>query len=127
MKTINEFKSEKITIAEFASLLFSARKQIHIKHLQTNSYSEHKALNEFYEKILDLTDDFIETYQGQYGIIKTYKIKDVEATDVVSYLQKFIETTKNYSKSLEDSHLQNILDEMIALSYKTVYKLKNLK
>jgi hypothetical protein len=29
--------------------------------------------------------------------------------------------------SLKDPHLQNIMDEIIALTYRTIYKLKNLK
>ena len=42
--------------------LFEVRDQIHFSHLNTQSFSEHKALNEFYETWLDLADSFIETF-----------------------------------------------------------------
>ena len=49
--------------------LFHARDVAHLFHLKTNSYAAHKASNEFYDSILDLTDSLIESYQGKNGII----------------------------------------------------------
>ena len=127
MKTIKDLKN--ITIEQFVSLLFEARDISHNYHLKSKSYSEHIALNEFYSKILELTDEFVETYQGQYGIIN---ITNEEKSDInlpINYLMSFVDKIRKYNFSLDvkDSHLKNIIDEMTALTYKTLYKLKNLK
>jgi hypothetical protein len=59
-------------IANFVSTLFASRTQAHIFHLQTTSFAKHKALNEYYDEIVGLTDGIIESYQGRYGIIEGY-------------------------------------------------------
>lgn len=127
MKTIKDLKA--ITIEQFASLLFEARNVTHINHLKSKSYSEHIALNDFYNKMLELADEFIETYQGQYGIINiTNEEKSVDNSSI-TYLTDFAEKIRKFNSSIDqkDSHLKNIIDEITALTYKTLYKLKNLR
>ena len=51
-------------IGQFASKTFEFRDQLHMMHLMTKSYSEHKALGSLYEFITDFADDFLETYKG---------------------------------------------------------------
>ena len=110
--------------------LFQSRDMMHITHLQTVNYAEHKALNSFYDDLLDLADQFIETYQGQYGIVTGYESLNIsKEDDIIKYLENFAETVKSNRKNLEndDTHLQNILDEIIGLTYQTIYKLRFLK
>lgn len=129
MKSINEFKANN-KIKGFVAKLFEARQVAHTAHLQTNSYAEHKALNGFYDDLLDLTDTFIETYQGQYGIISGYdSISSKKPDDIANYLNGFAEEVKETRKNMEesDTHLHNILDEIISLTYSTIYKIKYLK
>ena len=47
----------------YVSYCFGLRSQIHLFHLQTTSYAEHKALEEFYTQLLELFDTLVETYQ----------------------------------------------------------------
>ena len=54
--------------AEFVGMLFLARDVAHSVHLNTRSYSKHKALGKFYDEIVDLADKFAEAYQGKHGI-----------------------------------------------------------
>ena len=136
-----EVKSEEVTgeksdAAKFFSKLFESREMTHVYHLQITgegSYAGHKALNEFYDEVLELIDDLIETYQGQYNIIEDYQTIDTDTTkskDKIEYfneLQQFIKDNRYVALSKEDSHLQNIVDEIVALGYRTMYKLKNLK
>jgi len=124
MKTIKDLKD--INVEQFYGLLFDARNKIHSFHLKTKSYSEHKALNEFYDEILDLTDEFLECYQGQFGLI-TFEDYQLTDNDSVAYLSKFVEKVKKFQDLTKESHLKNIIDEMIALTYRTLYKLKFLK
>ena len=108
----------------------------HIFHLQVKAEMgsgwEHDALNNFYTEILEFTDDLIETYQGQYGIVEGYEIIDTSATGQIKsleYLNKTVDFIRSERKiiSAEDTHLHNIIDEIVALFYKTIYKLTNLK
>lgn len=129
MKSINEFKANG-KIKDLVVKFFEARQVSHTAHLQTKSYAEHKALNSFYDDLLGLTDDFIETYQGQYGIITGYEAINIpKESDMVKYLEDFADEIKSNRENLnkEDTHLQNILDEFLSLTYKTLYKLKYLK
>jgi DNA-binding ferritin-like protein len=56
-------------IAELVMRLFHARTAAHVMHLQTTSYAKHKALNEFYDAIVDFADSIAEGYQGEHGMI----------------------------------------------------------
>ena len=113
-----------------SNLLFS-QTQVHIFHLQTKSYAEHNALQDYYEGIDGLVDELIESYQGEFGIIENYKSFKVESyTDsekVVSYFEMILNAVKEGRETIESTHLQNILDEVITLVTKTMYKLKFLK
>lgn len=122
--------------AKFVSKLFESREMAHIYHLQITgegSYAGHKALDDYYSGILDLIDEFIETYQGQYDIIEHYDVIDTDGTKSVDKIQyfidlaQFIKDTRYTAIMQEDSHLHNIVDEMVGLIYRTLYKLKNLK
>jgi hypothetical protein len=55
------------------SYLLHSATQVHIFHLQTTSYAEHKALNKYYDEIVGLTDGLIETFQGKYDILRDYE------------------------------------------------------
>ena len=46
-------------IGEFIILCFHARTNAHVLHLQTRSYAAHKALNEFYDEIVELADRLV--------------------------------------------------------------------
>ena len=88
----------------------------------------HKALNEYYDSILDLTDDFVETYFGKYGRqsfggIK-FEFKEFSKEEVVDYLKNIrsILCKRDYLES-SDTDLHNILDEILALTNKTLYLL----
>ena len=119
--------------AKFFSKLFESREMAHIYHLQVNgemgSHAKHTALGEYYEGILDFIDDLIEIYQGQYDLIEGYDVIDTSATstkDTIEYFKELAEFIKVERKSIkaEDTHMHNIIDEVLALIYKTLYKLR---
>ena len=106
----------------------------HVYHLQVKgdmgSHAAHTALNEYYDGLLEFLDELIEVYQGQYGIIENYEMidtKDTNSKDKIEYFLeflKFIKDTKKSTFSDEDTHIHNIIDEVVALTYKLIYKLK---
>jgi hypothetical protein len=110
-----------MTASKFIGTLFQSRDAMHIAHLQTKSFAEHKALNAYYDGILDLTDSFTEKYFGRNGRVDIV-IPESKIQDSVSHLksmQIIIEGEReNYS-----SDLQNIMDEMIGLVNETLYLL----
>lgn len=116
-------------INQLISTLFASRTQAHIFHLQTTSFAQHKALQDYYDSILGLADTFIESYQGKYGIIRGYTSPAIfrEDNDTVKYFEglvKFVEL--NRERLPQDSYLQNQVDEIVSLIESTLYKLKNL-
>lgn len=115
--------------AAFVEMLLHAGTNAHILHLKTTSYAQHKALGEFYEKIIDLADDFAEAYQGVYGLITDYP-GDYKspASDPVAELRTLGIKVKNLRKKLPaDTELQNLIDEIAGEIDQTLYKLRFLK
>jgi hypothetical protein len=117
-------------LAIFIGTLMQSRNQAHIYHLQTDSYAAHKALQGYYEDIVDLIDGIVESYQGRYGILRGYKMAGTikEDGNAVTYFEgvaKFVETIR--TQLPQDSYIQNQVDEVVALVESTKYKLKFLK
>jgi hypothetical protein len=115
--------------ALFIGTLMQSRTQAHIYHLQTESFAAHKALQEYYEGIVDLIDGLVETYQGRYGILRGYTMgsqikEDDNATMYFEGLCKFVETIR--TKVPQDSYIQNEIDNVVGLIESTKYKLKFL-
>jgi hypothetical protein len=113
----------------FIGTLMQSRNQAHIFHLQTNSYAQHKALQKYYESIVDLIDGLVEGYQGRYGILRGYKMagtikEDDSAVMYFEGLAKFVETIR--PQLPQDSYIQNQVDEVVDLLESTKYKLKFL-
>jgi hypothetical protein len=106
---------------KFIGTLFQSRDAMHIAHLQTTSFAEHKALNEYYDGILELTDTFTEAYFGANKRVEIVipESKLLDATSHLKELRSILDTERaNYS-----SELQNIIDEMLGLVDKILYLL----
>lgn len=112
----------KVTPGIFISQIFQSRDIIHISHLQTKIFAEHKALNEYYEGILDLADKLTEAYFGKYGRceISIPSSKYINPEAHLKQLTGYIESNRTIFK---DSYIQNIIDEILHLGYKTLYLL----
>ena len=114
--------------ALFVSVLFHSGTNAHFMHLQTKSYSEHKALGRYYESVIDLADRWAEAYQGCYQVIDSYPSDFHIAKRPLIYIEKIKDFVDGIRKVLpDDSQLQNIIDEIMELLDSTCYKLKNLK
>jgi len=113
------------------STLLHSQTQVHIFHLQTKSYSEHKALQGYYEGIDALVDGIIESYQGKYDVIKNYnsiKTEDYKSSEqVISYFKSLDTMIEKARKNVKESFIQNQIDTVQELIYSTLYKLRFLK
>lgn len=111
---------------EFILTLFNARTAAHVAHLQTQSYAKHKALNEFYDGIVGLADDFAEAYIGCYGPIEFKGSSFKLEKDPIKMLEGLKATSETARAECGSPSLQNIIDEIINLISSTLYKLKFL-
>lgn len=116
-------------VGEFILLCFHARTNAHVLHLETRSYAAHKALNEFYDEIVDLADSFAEAYIGSYGLIEFSDTTYEPHTDALKLLDELDDSIDGVRDTLNkgDTHLMSILDEIAALVASTRYKLRFLK
>lgn len=116
--------------ADFVGHLFLARDIAHSVHLNTRSYAKHKALGKFYDGIIDLADTFAEAYQGRHGLIGPITLQSAKKNgNVIEFLQESlaeIEANRYKFCDEDDSAIQNIIDEIVALYLSTLYKLRFL-
>ena len=117
-----------MSCADMIGHLFLARDVVHSAHLNTRSYAKHKALGNFYEGVIELADSLAEVYQGRHGLIGAIKLQPPKKTgNIVDFLQASLDEFEKMRSELgDDTTIQNIVDEIVALYLKTLYKLKFL-
>jgi high-affinity Fe2+/Pb2+ permease len=126
----NETKTDS-GFKDMVSILLHSQTQVHIFHLQTKSYSEHKALQKYYEGIDALVDGIIESYQGKYDVVTGYnsiKTEDYKSPEqVIKYFKALDSMVEKNRKSVKESYIQNQIDTVQELIFSTLYKLRFLK
>ena len=120
-----------MTIEEYFGTLQQSFVEIWKNHLQTGKYAAHKALNEYYDEIIDCVDALIEAWQGING--KTGELKntlDTKFDEPIPYLEALKKFTKEGRDELinkDDTELWSAIDDILNLIDSTLYKLKELK
>ena len=124
--------SEGGDVSKFISRLLESREMAQVYHWTVKgdmgSHAAHLALQTYYEEVIEFIDDIVEIYQGQYGLIEGYDVIDTtdsKSKDRLDYFKEAVEFVKSERTCIkaEDTHIHNIIDELIALQYKTIYKL----
>lgn len=115
---------------EMVCQLLHSQTQVHIFHLGTKSYAEHKALQGYYEGVDALTDGLVESYQGKYGLLTNYKSYKNQSyknkNQVLKYFTGLLSMIEEKRDCCDDSYIQNQIDTVQELIYSTMYKLKFL-
>jgi DNA-binding ferritin-like protein len=115
---------------DFVGMLFLARDVTHSVHLNTRSYSKHKALQKFYENIIELADNFAEAYQGRHNLMGPISLQTAKkTTNIVQFLENQLEEIEADRYKIcdkDDSVIQNLIDEILALYLSTLYRLRFL-
>lgn len=129
-----EEKNETGYVVDMIATLLHSRNQAHIFHWQTksqSSFAEHKALQKYYEGIVELIDGIVESYQGKYEIItgyKTVEMVDYKSTEqLISYFRELDSNIEKNRKGIKESYIQNQIDGLQELIFSTLYKLRFLK
>ncbi|QWE17306.1 DUF5856 family protein [Polynucleobacter sp. AP-Nino-20-G2] len=114
---------------ELVIRVFAARDVAHREHLRTQSYSQHMALNAFYDEIIDQIDEIVESYQGQFGLLGDYQIETSPVANITAWIQSEMDWIASNRDQLANgsASIGNLIDSLVAIYQRTIYKLTNLQ
>jgi hypothetical protein len=117
---------EQENINEIVRFFFTLQLNIKLYHWNTNSYSRHKATDQLGQKILELSDKFVEVFIGKYKVkpmIHKIKIVNDFITDDGSeiLLRKSAKYLEELHLKINDTELLNIRDEILGELQQTLY------
>ena len=119
-------------VSKFISKLLESREMAQVYHWTVKgdmgSHAAHLALEAYYDGVIEHIDEIVEVYQGQYGLIEGYDViatDDTRSKERLEYFKEVVEFVKSERTCIkaEDTHLHNLVDEVVALLYRTIYKL----
>jgi hypothetical protein len=106
--------------------------QAKLLHWQTSKYSQHKALDELFDSLIDLGDELAESVMGKYGrphlsddnlCLRLFNYND----NLSYFMDNLYDCYRNECRGLfdenKDSELLNLIDEIISLIDKVKYLL----
>lgn len=116
-------------IEELISRVFYARNVAHWNHWRTKSYSEHMALNSFYDDVIDAVDTLVEGYQGLNGLVGSIPSPKTSPREVVDLLKADAEWIEQHHEAICGGNraVANLVDGVTAVYLSTIYKLENLR
>lgn len=117
-------------IEELVSRVFTARNLAHLAHWKTKSYSQHMALGDFYDSIIDALDEIVECYQGEFKLIGNVPLNSAPTmANITQYIKGECEWLDKNRDAISqgDSSIGNLVDSLHAIYQRTLYKLVNLQ
>jgi len=124
-----------IKMSKILQYFFYYQNLIKVFHWQTKKYSQHVASDQLYNTLQKLMDQWVEVYQGKYGILTFDEVKvnvplrNVDIEDFQLHLKQFkLFLMDTLPKSLNNNEMKNtdllnIRDEMLAITNQTLYLL----
>lgn len=115
-------------IEELVGRVFATRNIAHLQHFTTKSYAQHMALGDFYEAVIESIDEVVECHQGQFGLIGDIDMVQPDVKNLVEHLRDeadWIEANRSEIAN-ESASIENLLDSLVAVYLRTIYKLENL-
>lgn len=113
-----------MTHVQFISFLFELEMNLHIAHLQTQSYAEHMALG-IWDDIADFRDSYAELLQKD-EILKGYTPPVVREVSGTIIIKNAVGIVQRYRSTLIETNLQNEVDTLLTTLETALYKLKFL-
>jgi hypothetical protein len=132
--------------AELVARCFAARTSAHFAHLSTKSYAQHIALGDFYDAIASAADEYIECYMGIFGQLDVADFPVIrpsqggpiqQLTDLRTWVADNREECSEAgddkdgeqaeSNDVDCTELSNLIDNILAVIDRALYKLKFLK
>lgn len=122
--------NKELSCEEIASKLSYFYEQLHLYHLQTSSYAEHKALNGMYDFVASFKDTILEQLQGYKGVrLKAYTIAPLKShspgssTVLINEIKEFSKSLKHYAQMYEMEGIDSINQDLEGECAKTLYLL----
>jgi len=115
-------------VEELAARVFAARDAAHRAHWRTQEYAAHMALGEFYVGVVDALDEIVEVYQGENGVLLTVPVGATVSGGVREMLADEADWIAAHRADISGGSdaVGNLVDNLVAIYRKTVYKLKFL-
>ena len=110
-------------MSNFVAMLMNSRTQAHYFHLRSVTYAQHKALQKYYEKIVDLLDAYAEVYPKKIKAIKINTRFIQDPAKAPAYFRSLLARMKKM-KLPKDPYLKNIQDDIETLIRQTLYLLR---
>lgn len=116
-------------IEQLIALIFATRNAAHLAHWRTKSFSQHMALNEFYDDVLEVLDKLVEAHQGAFELIGKVELDQPVVKEILQRLEAdMVWISENRPKITGKlPALDNILQELEGVYLKAIYKLRNLQ
>lgn len=116
-------------IEQLIALVFATRNAAHLAHWRTKSFSQHMALNEFYDDVLEVLDNMVEAHQGAFDVIGKVELAQPAVKDILDRLEAdMVWISENRTKITGKlPALDNMLQELEGVYLKAIYKLRNLQ
>jgi Family of unknown function (DUF5856) len=126
---LNKSSPLEMTMEDVASKFDYFFQQIHLLHLQTSSYAEHKAL-QVWDTIPDVKDEFLEKLMGYEGrklrVYKPLPIADYSMDmpkKIITDLKDFAEQLESYAGIKNYSDIENLAQSLSGTASQTLYLL----
>ena len=121
-------------IGQFIAVLFLARDLAHRAHLRATgpgSGWKHDALGAFYPAVVGFADKLTEVYQGCELVLIDVPLLDNEFPGEIEESmiaqRDWIKANRYKAVPKEETHMHNIIDEIVSLYDSTIYKLHFLE
>lgn len=113
-------------INAFVKTLFTLQLTNKLYHWNTTYYSRHKASDSFNDSLQEYLDKFVEVFIGRYlakPMINNIKIDISSINDdtIIQVLEDAKKYLESMEKSIKDTDLLNIRDELLASINQTLY------
>jgi hypothetical protein len=108
--------------------LLSMQTQLRVYHWRTASFARHKAADDLLDRVVELSDRFVETLMGARGGVRPTGLPPITVVDLadanaLDYLSRCVDFLKSDGASLcrGDSALTNVLDELVGAVDRAAY------
>jgi len=127
-KTYSLTNDNKEVYGKLVGTLMESRTIAHEYHLKTVVPSDHEALQDYYEEVVDSIDDLTELIlEGVEGNLDMQNMVEPQEfyVDYFDQLRSYLQVTKlEFFSQSDESYLASILDDIIGMISKLLYKLK---
>ncbi|MFT4222529.1 DUF5856 family protein [Dysgonomonas sp.] len=130
--TLKEQKSATLNaeIATFIGKIFSFNNSLKLYHWHVTgkgSYSQHIALDQALEDLLDVTDRLVETSYAVKGDLDIVIPETKSPSDIVKHAEAFFSYTESQRKLFSEAFTQAIIDDYQEAIQQLLYRLKRLQ